>query len=130
MVFTYSTTDDQTLQTTLRDFLFIPPKVTIGLGLYMLATARILIINPTAVIGNNVNIGQFTTIGSKRATSRTDRRRSLHRTSVCIVDNVEIAAGACIEPERWSHATSCHTPSQPRCTRPTDLTGPDTPEFI
>ena len=75
--------------------IFIPPKVTIGFGLYI-QHCQGLIINPTAVIGNNVNIGQFTTIGANECTSRTDRRRSLHRTSVCIVDNVEIGSGACI----------------------------------
>lgn len=41
----------------------IPKSVKIGYGLYI-GHGGPVIINPTAVIGNNVNLSQFTTIGS------------------------------------------------------------------
>ncbi|MGZ7455170.1 serine acetyltransferase, partial [Vibrio parahaemolyticus] len=46
-----------------KHFLDIPIETDIGYGLYI-GHGKAIVINPTAKIGNNVNLSQFTTIGS------------------------------------------------------------------
>lgn len=75
--------------------LLIPSSVKVGYGLYIQHCFG-TIINKRAIIGNNVNIGQLTTIGSNL------KRAALIGNSVyigpgtSIVDDVEIASGSCI----------------------------------
>lgn len=61
----------------------LPLQVKVGYGLYI-GHGGPIIVNPTAVIGNNCNLSQFTTIGSN------------HDHAAIIGDNVYIAPNVCI----------------------------------
>ena len=75
--------------------LLIPARTRVGYGLYIQHCCG-TVVNPSAIIGNNVHIGQFTTIGAT-----TDRAAMIGDgvyigPGVSIVDDVEIGTGACI----------------------------------
>lgn len=73
----------------------ISPNTKIGYGLYI-GHGFGTIVNPTAVIGNNVNLSQFSTIGSNKNKAAVIGDNVYIGPSVCIVENVSIGNNASI----------------------------------
>jgi len=67
----------------------IPKNTKIGYGFYI-GHGGPCVINPTAVIGNNVNISQYVTIGSNRGKAATIGNSVYIGPSVVIVEDVSI----------------------------------------
>lgn len=75
--------------------LLIPARTRIGYGFYIQHSCG-TIINPSAIIGNNVNIGQFTTVGAAEGTAAMIGDNVYIGPGTSIVDAVQIGSGACI----------------------------------
>ncbi len=73
----------------------IPLAARIGYGLYLGHDTGV-IINGSAVIGNNVNLSQFTTIGSLKSNAATIEDEVYIGPSVCIVEDIRIGKRAMI----------------------------------
>lgn len=67
----------------------IPRGTKIGYGLYI-GHGGCVVINPTATLGNNVNLSQFTTIGSNNGKAATIGNNVYIGPNVCIIENVII----------------------------------------
>ncbi|MBD5214667.1 MAG: hypothetical protein HDS75_07610 [Bacteroidales bacterium] len=75
--------------------MLIPTEVRIGYGLYI-GHDHSVVINASAVIGNNVNLSHCTTIGSMRGKAATIEDDVYAGPSVCIVEDVRIGRGSMI----------------------------------
>lgn len=81
--------------------LSIPARTKIGYGLYI-GHGQNIVINPTTQIGNNVNLSQFTSIGSNHNNAAVIGDNVYIGPNVCIVENVtigdsvQIGAGAVV----------------------------------
>lgn len=67
----------------------IPRTTEIGYGLYIGHNGPV-VVNPSAKIGNNCNLSQFTTIGSNSGKAAIIGDNVYIGPNVCIVENVEI----------------------------------------
>ena len=95
----------------------IPHATSIGYGLYI-GHGIGIVVNPTAVIGNNCNLSQFTTIGSNDGQGAIIGDNVYIGPSVCIVEdvkignNVTIGAGAVVVKDIPDNATAAGVPAR------------------
>lgn len=78
-----------------KQIIQLPRKTKVGYGLYIGHNGPI-VIAPTVVIGNNVNLSQFTTIGSNKGQAAQIGDNVYIGPNVCIVENVKIGNNASI----------------------------------
>lgn len=79
----------------LRKRICLPRTLQVGYGLYIGHNGPI-IINPSAKIGNNCNLSQFTTIGSNDGMAATIGDNTYIGPNVCIVEDVKIGSNVTI----------------------------------
>ena len=83
----------------------------VGYGLYIGHNGPV-VVNPTAVIGNNVNLSQFVTIGSNEEHAAIIGDNTYIGPNVCIVEdvkignNVTIGAGSVVTKDIPDNATA------------------------
>ena len=73
----------------------LPRETKVGYGLYI-GHGGPIVVNPTAVIGNNCNLSQFTTIGSNQNHAAIIGDNTYIGPNVCIVENVKIGSNVTI----------------------------------
>ena len=73
----------------------LPISTRVGFGLYI-GHSMCMVINSTAIIGNNVNLGHFITIGSNRDKAATIHDGVYFGPNVCVVEDVDIGYNATI----------------------------------
>ena len=89
----------------------IPRSTKVGYGLYIGHSGPV-VVNPSAVIGNNCTLMQFTTIGSNKNHAAVIGDNVYIGPNVCIVedvhigDNVTIGAGSVVTKDIPSNATA------------------------
>ena len=95
----------------------IPTGTKIGYGLYI-AHCYGIIVNPSAEIGDNCNISQFTTIGSNDGPAAVIGDNVYMGPNVCLVENVcignnvTIGAGAVVSKDIPDNATCAGVPAK------------------
>lgn len=95
----------------------IPATTKIGYGLYI-GHGIGIVINPETIIGNNVNISQFLTIGTNEGTPAIIGDNVYLGPNVCIVEdvhignNVTIGAGAVVVKDIPDNATAVGVPAK------------------
>ena len=75
--------------------IFIPAKTHIGYGMYIQHCFGI-VINPTAIIGNNIHLSQFTSIGANTPQAAHIGDNVYMGPGSIIVDDIEVGSGACV----------------------------------
>lgn len=94
-----------------KRYIRIPLETQIGYGLFIGHDAPI-IVSPTTIIGNNVNLSQFTTIGTNKGKAATIGDNVYIGPNVCIVEdvvignNVTIGAGSVVTKSIPDNATA------------------------
>lgn len=94
-----------------RKNIVLPRTTKVGYGLYIGHNGPI-VVSSTAVIGNNVNLSQFTTIGSNHGKAATIGDNVYIGPNVCIVEdvhignNVTIGAGSVVTKSIPDNATA------------------------
>ncbi len=89
----------------------LPLSCKVGYGLYI-GHGGPIVVNPTVTIGNNVNLSQFTTIGSNHEKAATIGDNVYIGPNVCIVEdvtignNVTIGAGSVVTKSIPENATA------------------------
>lgn len=73
----------------------LPRQTKVGFGLYI-GHGGPIVVNPTAVIGNNCNLSQFTTIGGNEGQAAVIGDNTYIGPNVCIVENVRIGSNVTI----------------------------------
>lgn len=95
----------------------IPGNTSVGYGLFI-GHGIGIVVNPTAIIGNNCNLSQFTTIGSNHGKAAVIGDNVYIGPSVCIVEdvrignNVSIGAGAVVVKDIPDNATAVGVPAK------------------
>jgi serine O-acetyltransferase len=89
----------------------LPLETQVGYGLYI-GHGGPIVVNETAIIGNNCNLSQFTTIGSNDGNSAKIGNNTYIGPNVCIVEdvtignNVTIGAGSVVTKDIPDNATA------------------------
>lgn len=90
----------------------LSPHTSVGYGLYI-GHGGPIVVNPTTIIGNNVNLSQYTTIGSNHNKAAIIGDFTYIGPNVCIVEdvnigrNVTIGAGSVVTKDIPDNATAC-----------------------
>lgn len=94
-----------------KRYIQLPRQTKIGYGLYI-GHGGPIVVNKTAVIGNNCNLSQFTTIGTNKGKAAVIGDNVYIGPNVCIVEdvkignNVTIGAGSVVTKDIPDNATA------------------------